>query len=388
MPRTVLRICLLAAWASLSASAAWAQAPAPGKAPGGAVVVKKGDNLVEVTVTGMGASKVEAENDAKRKAVEAGAGSFIYSHSQMQDFVLAKDTVIARSAGFVQAFKPLSERTTEDGLVEIKGVATVSIKGIEDTWGVVTDLLQQVGHPKIMVYLGEKIDKVPQEDSTVQTRIEKLLLESGFALVNRNQLQAIDRKDLDAAIAEDKPDKIQAIAKRFGAQIFITGSTNSSLTQNKVAMGVPISVYGADGDIKCYQSDTANLIASQNGNAQGADRTQRVAAKKALEALGDDLGPKVQALILQKWMDALAGRGEVQLHVEGVTFAQYTKLKKALGELKNVKSVNTTFSNGIAECRIQSDVNAEGLAEKMVEAMPDLDITDVTQNVIKAKFKP
>ena len=87
------------------------------------------------------------------------------------------------------------------------------------------------------------------------------------------------------------------------------------------------------------------------------------------------------------WQDALSGRGEVQLHVEGVTFKQYADLKKQLATVKNVKDANGRFANGVAEMSLQSDVNAETLAEKLLEALPSLDITDVSQNVIKAKFK-
>ena len=57
------------------------------------------------------------------------------------------------------------------------------------------------------------------------------------------------------------------------------------------------------------------------------------------------------------------------------------------GEHKQVKDVRARYSNRIAECSLQSSVNAETLAEKIDDALKDLEITDVSQNVIKAKFK-
>ena len=391
MNKHMLKLCVLGVWilcvlAVASAQEEPAEKP-PGKPQEKAQVVKKGDNLVEVTVTGQGMTREEAMRDAQRKAVEQGAGTFIYSHSQTKDFELVKDTILARSAGFVQSAEEVSAKQNADGVWEVKVKAVVSVKGIEDTWGVVTNLLQQIGRPKIMVALTEKIDAKAQEDSTVQTRIENLLLKSGFLLVNKDQLKEIDKKDIAAAAAEDNPAKIQAVAKRFGAQLFITGSSNAVSSGAREVYGVQLFNYGANGDIKCYRSDTAQLLASQNGTAESSDRNPGNSAKKSLSELGNSLGPKVQFDILRFWQDAVAGRGEVQLQVENIEFAESVKLKNALKEIKGVNDVTRKYSNKIAEYSVQCDVNAEQLAEKIAETFKNIEITDVTQNVIKAKAK-
>ena len=351
-------------------------------------VVKRGQNLVEVTVVGNGMTKEDALRDAMRKAVERGAGTFIYSQSKTQDFVLVRDTVLARSAGFLQSHSVLSAKEQEDGSWQVKIKAIVSIKGIEDAWGVVQNMLKQMGRPKIMVFIRERIRNQVVDDSTVQTRIESLLLKSGFLLVNREQIKAIDRKDLAAAVAEDNPAKLQAVAKRFGAQLFISGSANAASGGRKNIHGVWFDTYEAEANVKCYRSDTAQLLSSLPGKpTRGVDQVWRSAAKRALDAQGQQLAPKVQYDILRFWQDALAGRGEVQLHVEGMSFTQYLALKKALTNVKQVKQVTAKFHNKVAECSLQSDVNAEALAEKLVETIENLEITDVSQNVIKAKLK-
>jgi len=350
-----------------------------------AQVVKTGDNLVTVTVAGQGTDKDEALRDAMRKAVEQGAGTVIHSHSETKDFVLVRDTILARAAGFIQSYKVLSEKRLEDGIWEVRISAEVSVNGVEDMWGAVTTLLGQLGRPKIMVFLRERIDDRKVEDSTVQARIENLLLASGFLLVDKEQIKAIEEKDLAAAFAEDKPDRMQAIAKRFGAQLFITGSANAMVGESKTVAGVLIHAYQAEANVRCYRSDTAQLLSSIPGEpVRSADREPRSAAKKALDLQAQQLAPKVQQDILRFWQDALSGRGEVQLKVEGITFKQYLDLKKALGKLKNVKDVKAEFANNVADCSIQTDLRAEALAEKLVEAFGDLEITDVSQNVIKA----
>ena len=372
----ILAVVLSAAWAAITVGTANAQNVTP-----------KGDNLVEVTVTGEGVSEDEALRDAMRKAVEQGAGTFISSHSEVKDFALVRDTVLAKSAGFLQSKKILSKKELSDGTWQVKITAEVSIKGIEDTWGAVVNLLQQVGRPKIMVFVREKIAENVQDDSTVQTRIENLLLKSGFILVDKEQIKEIDRKDLTAAVAEDNPAKLQAIAKRFGAQIFISGVANCNAGPRGNVGGVVLFPYQAQANIRVFRSDTAQLMSSTPGRpTRGVDRVWRSAASKALDAQARQIAPKVVADILGFWQDALAGRGEVQLQVDGITFKQASDLKKKLKEIKQIKDVSNKFHNQVAEYSLQSDVNAEQLAEKLVDAVPELDIQDISQNVIKAKF--
>jgi hypothetical protein len=351
-------------------------------------VVPKGENLVEVTVTAGGTDEADAVRAALRKAVEIGAGTFISSQSEVKDFVLVRDTILTRSAGFVQSHKVLSKRVLPDDTVEVKLVAVVSIQGVQDMWAAVTSLLQEMGRPKIMVFIREKIGDELQDDSTVQTRIENLLLESGFLLVDKEQLKAIDAKDLEAAAAEDSPARLQAIAKRFGAQIFISGTANANAGPARDVSGVELFPYQAESNIRCYRSDTAQLMSSIPGApTRGVDRVWRSAATKALDAQAQQVAPKVQLDILKFWQDVLAGRGEVQLHVEGLTFAQYTALKKQLATVKEIKDVVGPFHNQVAELSLQSDSTAQVLAEKLAEAMGQtLEITDVSQNVIKAKY--
>lgn len=344
-------------------------------------------NLARVTVVGNGMTKDEALRDAKRKAVEQGAGAFIYSQSKTKDFVLVRDTVLVRAAGFLQSYELITAKEQEDGTWQAKIAAVVSIKGIQDAWGVVKNMLKDIGRPKIMVFLREKIRTEVVEDSTVQTRIENLLLKSGFLLVDKAQLKAIDKKDMVSAVAEDNPARLQAVAKRFGAQLFISGSANAASGGRKNISGVWFDTYEAEANVKCYRSDTAQLLSSIPGRpTRGVDRVWRSAAKKALDAQGQQIAPKVQNDILQFWQDALSGRGEVQLHVEGVSFKQYVALKKALEAVKQVKDVTAKYHNKIAECSLESDLNAEKLAEKLVEVIRNLEITDVSQNVIKAKL--
>jgi len=350
------------------------------------------DGLVTVEVTGTGISKEDALKDAKRNAVEKGAGTFIFSQSEVRDFQLAKDTILAKSAGFIHSYKELSARESrDDGVWTVKISAVVSIQGVQDEWGVVQNLLKDLGRPKILVVVNERVDKKPVAMSTVQTKIEGALKDSGFALVDRDQLKEIDKKDLQAALAEDKPDKVQAIAKRFGAQIFIYGTADANRGNDSRIGNVDVATYEAQSNIKVFKSDTAEIMASVMGDtnrpARGVQRVPDSAAKQALAFEADVVSVKLKNRIIEDWGQFLTGGGEVKLYVEGIKFGQVKTLKAELLKIKNITEVNADFSNNIADCALQSNISAKDLAEKIDAAMGDiLEITDVTQNVIKATY--
>lgn len=347
----------------------------------------------EVTVVGQGMDKKEAQSDALRKAVEEGAGAYIHSESEARDFTLVRDTILTRAAGFVLEKKVLSEKELDDGTWQVKITAVVSVSSIEATWGTVKILLKEKGYPKIMVFVNEKVTGPNRrvevvEDSTVQTRIENLLLKYGFVLVDKNQLKDIDRKDLAAAVAEDSAARVQAVAKRFGAQIFITGSANSVPGDPKVISGIKVFPYEAEANIKCYQSDDARLLSSIPGvSTRGVQQVWRSAAKQALDLQARQIAAGTVKDVLRFWVDVLQGGGAIQLHVEGLDFARYRQLKKDLETVKGVDDVSGEFHNGVAELTLQCKDNAEKLAENLSDTVKGLEITDVSSNVIKGRMK-
>jgi len=350
------------------------------------------NGLVTVEVTGSGISKEDALKDAKRNAVEKGSGTIISSHSQTRDFQLVKDTILAKSTGFIHSYKEISAQQSKiDDTWTVKISAEVSIQGVEDEWLVVQGLLQDIGRPKILVVINERVDKKTVAMSTVQTKIEGALKDSGFALVDRDQLKEIDKRDLQAALADDKPDKVQAIAKRFGAQIFIYGTADANRGNDSRPGGVAMATYEAQSNVKVFKSDTAEIEASVTGNtnrpARGVQQVPESAAKQALAFEADVIAGKIKIRLIENWQQFLTGGGEIKLYVEGIKFGQVRTLKAELLKIKNITEVNTEFSNSIADCAIQSTISAKDLAEKIDAAMDDiLEITDVTQNVIKATY--
>ncbi len=340
-----------------------------------------------VTVTGMGTDETAALRDAQRKAVEDGAGTYIASESKTKDFALVRDTVVAKAAGFVKNIEKISSRQMEDKTWEVKIRAEVSVQGIVDAWATVKTYLQQVGRPKIMVWINEKIGAEVIEDSIVQARVEQMLLDSGFLLVDKDRVKQLADKEKGFANLEDKPEKLIALMKQEKAQIFMTGTAVATQGDRSNDDGMSIFTYEAQANIRCYNADTGDLIYKVPGKpTRGVQRVWRSAAQQALKFQADQIAPQMQMAILEHWQEWLSGSGQLEFQVENISFKGYVKLKKALSGLKEFKDVSVAYNNKLATCSIQSDMRAEQLAEEIIKVFEDIEISDVSARTIKAKY--
>ncbi len=371
-----------------SSDATGQDAPREPSGQAGAEASRTVPRAATVIVSAGGMDKDEATRQAKRKAVERVAGTYIVSTTETRDYALIRDTILTRSNGFVERFEVIEQHQEPDGVCVVKARATVSVGGILDAWAVVRGLLGEMGRPKIMVCVRERIDDDVRDGSTVQTRLEKLLLESGFDLVDRTQLEAIERERLDAALRKEKKTQLGAIARRHGAHLFITGTAWARFERTGEVYRIPVQFYGGSANLRCFATDNAKLLSSRSAASTGADRMAARSASKALELLGETIAPRMRADILRHWQNVLEGLGEVTLIVSPLSFTALGELEDELAKLRGVREVASTYESPIARITIQADVRAPELAKRIAKSLDDrLEITSLKPNVIEARAK-
>ena len=336
--------------------------------------VTAGDDVVEVTVTGQSISQDGACNDALRRALEQGGGTEISSHSQVENFELIRDMIYARSDGIVTDYKILEQGDAAGGVKFCKIRANVSTSAVSSAWGAVQNVLDQVGRPAVAVYILERIDGILQDSSILESQIEHKLLDVGFNVLAGEHLRLLMEKESADAQSEVNVPKVQAIAKDFGAQIFITGTAQANAAGVKTLAGEPTAMYNGDAMIKMYYTDTAQLLASESlanwrGGARGHFSTSPQAGKMASQNAGRDLVDECFKSVMKRWATQISAGSEIRLEVEGLSVAEAIKLKKKLRAIHHdkIKNVNYASTKGIATYRIKAEMTAEELAEYLVE---------------------
>ena len=353
------------------------------------------EDVAEVTVTGEGITQDQACRDGLRKALEQGGEVEIASHSQVENFELIRDTIYARADGMVRDFKILEKGAAAGGTYYCRIRARVSKEAIASTWGEVQNVLDQIGRPGIAVYILERIDGVKQDSSILESQIENRLLAKGFKVYAGEQLRAIAEKEAADAESEANVAKMQAIAKDFGTQIFITGTAQANAAGVRNLAGQSTAMYNGDAMIKMYYTDTAELMASESrsnwrGGARGFFTHSPQAGKKALENAGETLVERCYQNVMRKWATRISYGGELTLEIEGMKLAEALRLKKKLLAIDPDKIVSVhgpRGTKGIMTYRIQAKMTAEDLAMYLVEDewARIIEVVDLKPNRIQAK---
>lgn len=363
----------------------FAQAPA---APAG------DEGVVTVEAEGEGVDKDAAVKAALRDALEKGGKTEIFSNSQVENFQLLHDTIITRAEGIVTDYQVVKgpAPVIGGGTFKVWIKAKVSKKAMVDSWGAIQNVLNQLGRPKVMVFIQERIDGKTEDQSILETKIEERLLKSGFDLVDRNQTQAIAEKEKADAAAEDNAAKLRAIAKELGAHILITGTANANQAGMEDLYGTPAAFYNCDAQVKVFWTDTAKLLASvglpqTRGGARGRKEFSPQAGKQALDFAGQRVVNEIYQQVLTQWSTALSAGGELMLEVEGMKAPAAIRLKKMLAEIQGVEKVNYDMTGGLVKFRINAKMTGQDLFERLAEGEFEqaIELVDLKANRIQAK---
>jgi len=292
----------------------------------------------------------------------------------------------------VKDFKVLEEKELDGGGFKIRIRAKVSKSVLAATWAELQNVLRQVGRPKVLVWINERIDDKLQDESLLETQIEERLLKSGFDLVARKGVEVAKRKELADATSTKDVAKLQALAKDFEAHLFIAGTANANHAEVTSVYGVSMVAYNCDAEVKAYYTDTGKLLASkglpnQRGLARGRNQYSPQAGRQALENLSPALVDSIYERVLEEWATALGAGGELMLEVDGLKFAQANRLRKALEEMEKINHVNMDYTKGTAKFRINTKLTAQDLAERLSdgEIAKLIEVTDLKLNRIQAK---
>ncbi len=350
------------------------------------------DDVVIVEVQGEGLSRDEAVKAALRSALEQGGRNEIFSETHVQNYELMRDTIISRAQGIVTDFTVVSERRGVGGTYKVRIKARVSKRALAQTWGELQNVLNQIGRPKILVSIAERIDGRLEEQSILETRIEERLLQSGFDVVAAGAAAALRETEVRIATAGQNTSKLQALAKDSDAHIFITGTVNADHAGIEDLYGAPAAFYNCDVQIRAYYTDTAKLLASKGipvtrGGARGRSDFSPQAGKMAIVNVSGPLVDGLYEQILRQWATAISAGGELVLEVEGLNYKSGSRIKSMLAKMEGVEHVGFKLTRGVGTYHINAKMGAGILAERLSAGdFGNLfDIVDLKLNRIQGK---
>ena len=144
-----------------------------------ALILLTGSALAKnVTVTGMGVTASDAENDALRMAVENTIGVLVDSNTLVEKNMVIQDQIYTQSRGFVTDYKVISRQQTAGGW-QVTINATVDDNPNSKLMNELTRLgiiNTQLRNPKIAVYVPETHIQYRVPDPAGETAIVKALM--------------------------------------------------------------------------------------------------------------------------------------------------------------------------------------------------------------------
>jgi len=269
-----------------------------------------------VTVKGVGPSRDAAISDAKRQAVEQVGGVALQSYTQMEDFQVLKDVVLAKAKGYIASFSILSETPFPDH-VEVQAQAAVSDRQMDAD---AKSLAQWLGGMRFLVAYDPGKPKSAEEIESFEyarERINEYLARQGFRYIERNVFDRLKEEAVKIAGADlSGIDYAKKLAFYADAE-FLVYIENVLNAEDAKALG--ISTRKATIDLRLYDNCTSEGLGTVVGDGEWlTDMGGLDAARKAVDPAARTAGERLFYLTLDYLGEWANNGAPSELHFYGV----------------------------------------------------------------------
>ncbi len=185
---------------------------------------------------------------------------------------------------------------------------------------------QNADMPRVMVVVDEKIDNVDATARKVAGKIEKLLLEKGYRIVDSRQFSDVRARDVASADAT----KAKELGRRYGAELIIAGGAQANFGGEKEVYGIKTNEFTADGEVKLIITDTGEILAVASGSSKKSAQGKAQAASQSLEEVGEIVAAELIAKLDVKMKEMKDKPIIVELILQGVNDASLVKIESEL----------------------------------------------------------
>ncbi len=330
-------------------------------------------------------AKENAIKNALRNAVEQGVGVFIDSSTLVKNYSVEFDTIFSKAAGYVRTYKVLEE-WSDKGLYHVRVLAEIGMGNLQHDLVAVETFKKLVQYPRIMVSGKELIDGQPQPESRlVKTAIESILADSGYDLVDPEQLEAVQQRDM--VMAKDERERL-ILGQRFGADIHIKYTAEAVFASRDTLYGTPAYFYKAVVDCRVIKTDTGRIMFSRSVKVRRGAEDTNAAAQGALHFAGKKMAYTLKNDVLKQWIgEVLEGGVWLELKVSNISFQAARDLAETIRGWQHVNSVREpAYIRGTAIFQVRANMAAPALTVRLLRLeSPGFKVEEVMQNSIKLR---
>ena len=330
----------------------------------------------------------EAINDALRKAVEQGVGTFVTTELSVEQQKLVDERIYTESRGYIQSYKVIREGT-EDDLYEVEISALVRMEKLAGDLQSIGLLIRKKQNPRVMVVIYSRevnssfVGVSIEGNRHVENQVESGLLEKGFQLVDAGQVKR--KKELEAFLLKGDPSRAGKMARDFGAEVLIEGDVRRTFVDERQVFGRSMRFFSNEVRFKALETDTGKILYS-------GYRTRPPSGAGALLPLEESTSELIDEMItgiLEQWRKDVFQAGSFQLSLSKISFRDLSRFKEGLQKIRGIGGLQVrSFQSGHALLEVKFQGSVEALAEKISDIKsPSIEITGLQSNTIEITVK-
>lgn len=342
-----------------------------------------------------------ALEDAQKRAVEQAIGILIDSQTQVENYQLISDKILAQTKGYIKRYNVTSE-TVDSGLLRVRinaevalGQLTEDLSGIGILLGrmhkprtIVMVAEQNIGHGVYAWWLGAHGEQT--DISVVENAFMDKFTEKGFEFID-HEIAAKEIKVTGAYRVQDlSVAQAKTLAAQADAEVVIIGKAVAKLYGE---IGGGMKSVQADLSARAVRIDTGQVIASATTHAAAVHISEITAGTEALRKASNQAADEMIEKILAVYSKETGGTRSVNITITGLNKTQFVKFKDVLqNQVRGIKDLHErSFSGTTAKISVDSKNSAQTLSDEILLrnfGAFSVEVVSSTANSLELKVTP
>ena len=342
-----------------------------------------------------------AIEDAQKRAVEQAIGILIDSQTQVENYQLISDKILAQTKGYIKQYSVVGE-AVDSGLLRVRINAEVALDQLTDDLTGIGILLERMNKPRTMVLIAEQnvgqrvyawwVEPQGQEAdmSAVENAFMDRFTSKGFEFIDHEAAA----KDIKVTKAYRIPNlsvaQSKTLASQVDAEVVIIGKAVAKL-YGEISGGMK-SVQ-ADLTARAVRVDTGQVIATATTHAAAVHISEITAGNDALRKAANEAADDMIAKILAVYAKETGSTRSINITISGLDKTQFVKFKDVLmNQVRGIKDLyERSFTGTLAKISVDSRNSTQMLSDEL--ALKDfgtfsVEVVGSTPNSLILKVAP